>query len=305
MAYKNIMIPTAIVGAIVLIIIGGFIILNLNNNEQKESGRNGAIIEESVTSVETYTSTFGELKRTANPKFDVGVKYYYRRLRKLSDRENVIFMPEEYDTVIEVKKIDRINKTNYYVMQSKNVSVYKQILKKNEDGLWEKKVMTGGGTIVSKIDENGTSKERSSSIRSGGTVYEGGTLGINEESGEVHIIDIYSNCPVLYGMYAKWMLYLDKGVRWVEEQKVSNPGGRQIMFEKEWTVVNIEKIDGRECFKVLVMSKTEIVGGGGKRISGEVITYWIDTEKRILVKMERKEDNILTETIELKNYESA
>ncbi len=310
MTHKNRILPVAIIGAILLITIGGFIVLTHNNdgnNEQKKGDVNITnfiqYIENTTKQGEThYSSTFGELNKTADLQFKVGEKYFYHRLQNFPEHENenIFLSPEEYDTVIEVRETDRINQSNYYVLASKNVSVHPQYFKKDENGIWKKKEQTGVITTVTITkNENGTTNEKISKENT--PIYEGCTRNVNKENSEVLDIKV-GNCPVLYEVYAKWMLYLDKGVKWIEKQNDSDQK-IDIRFEKEWTVNSIEKINGIECFKVGVISKTEILGSGGKKISSEIVTYWIDVKKRILVKMEKREDGVLTETIELKNYE--
>lgn len=313
---KRMLVPIGALLVVALIIVGGFLVFSDKSKNSGDSGNSGNEMDgtssisimsfgESEKPAELYaTSTFGELKRVSDPKFKVGDKYSYHRVESLPGRENLIFLPEEYDTVVEVKEKNRINKSNYYALDSKNVSLPPpQILKKDEQGIWQKKT---GGVVYSAYltkDENGTEKGIIS--QSNTHVYEGCMKSVNEENGEILEMTGTRQCPVLYEMYALWMLYLDKGVSWVEQITTIDPVDRhQINFEEEWRVTDIEKLNGKECFKVVVTSKTEISGIEGKKISGEVITYWVDAEKRILVKMERKEDNILTETIELNNYET-
>lgn len=137
MAHKNIILPMAIIGVVVLILIGGYVVLdnsNDKNNKQKEITENSTNFSQYVENTTKHGmqsfSTFGELKRTADPQFKVGEKYFYYRLEKMPDRENAIFVPREYNTSVEVLKIDRINKTDYYILESQSVSVYSYILQK-------------------------------------------------------------------------------------------------------------------------------------------------------------------------------
>ncbi len=288
MAHKNIILPMAIMGVVVLIIIGGYVVLNNSNdknNKQNEITENSTnfsqYIENTTKQGMQSFSTFGELKRTADPQFKVGEKYFYYRLEKMPDRENTIFVPREYNTSVEVLKIDRINKTDYYILESQSVSVYSYILQKNEDGVWRK--LSSGSPIE----------------------YEGCTYGINKESGKIKRVGIPGVCEVLPKMCSEWMLYLDKGVRWIEKFNVSGGQDKSIytaVTETEWTVTDVEKINGKECFKVVVVTKQESILSNEKKISSELVTYWIDKEKRILVKMEKREDGVLTEMIELRNY---
>ncbi len=295
MTHKNIIYIGAIIGVIVLVIIGGFIVLDYNNdknNKQKIGDENitnfshvyvePVYIENTTKQGETYYSTFRELNRTADPQFKIGEKYFYHWWEEMPGDENNIQVPMEYNTTIEVMKIDVINKSNYYILKSQEVSVYLYILKKGENGVWKKIRGEPPG------------------------IFEGDIIGVNEENGEVLEVNIQHTCPVLKGMFAKWMLYIDKGVKWLEKSNISGfekDGSGILINEQEWTVADIEKINGIDCFKVISISKTETVYSEGKQISGEIITYWIDIKKRILIKMEKREDGVLTEMIELKNYE--
>ena len=356
MTHKNSMLPAAIVGAIVLIIIGGFIVLNSYNNENNkpaESDLNntnstylfiespdkhaGFVLKKpeklnltsnntnSTPYVEptekhaefTYTSTFGEikLKQIVSPQFKVGEKYFYHMFMKAPDGGRRIWLPEEYDSVVEVIKIDRKNKSDYYILKSQNVSVDKCVLYRIKNGAWEK-ICIGGYTMVRR-NEKGIGETVVLDRR----IYEGCTIGINKENGKRYEVDIPFMCPVLDEMFAEWMLYIDKGVRWVEKvdynrsfeeentDRIDSSGSysHTVMYsktdEKEWTVADVEKINERECFKVILLIKREDVGSRGKMISKEVVTYWVDKEKRVLVKKEKRIDGVLTEMIELKNYE--
>jgi hypothetical protein len=305
MNHKNTIVPISIVGLIMIVIVGGLFILNPyedKNNEQKEINEQ-RFIEENERPIEpSYVSTFGELERITKPKFKVGENYFYHRWKKSPDTKEVIHLPEEYDTIIEVKEISRENKSDYYVLESKNASVPKYILVRDENGIWKKKQGISFQTTT-WVDENGTQREKSS--RGKVAIYEGCIMGVNKDDGKRIEIEP-AICPVMDEMFREWMLYLNKGVGWIERQNSSNQEmGRINRFETEWKVAGIEQINEIKCFKVIVNFKKEIMGVSGKKISGEVTTYWIDTEKRILVKMERKENNILIEKIELTQYEPA
>lgn len=249
--HKNIIMPTAIVVATVLIAIGGFIVLNSNNphsnpsgNEQKESNESPLFIENTTNKPisEGHLSTLRELNKTSNPKFKVGEKYFYHRWSKRPDSKrpdgkDVIFLPEEYDTVVEVEKIERMNKINYYVLKSSNASVYSEILV-YKDGVWKKEpLITRTATVEISEGENRT-KEKSVSISetkaSGVKVYEGGIVRVGEHVGMIQTdpnSKIFS--PVLSTMFATWMLYLNEGVSWIEKYNVSNSMIGKIMSEKE------------------------------------------------------------------------
>jgi hypothetical protein len=300
------MLLIAIVVLMLLIIVGCSFILNPpNNGDNEQKGINEQeFVEETKRPVDSsHISNFGELKKTSNPNFKVGEKYFYYRWKKTTpDTENTIYPPEDYNTVVEVRGIERRNNSDYYMLESKNVSVNSYILTKDESGVWKKRQGVSFQGRVGK-DENGT--EIREITRGTAAIYEGGVLGVNENNGEVTLIKS-SISPVLEGMYGNWMLYLDKGIKWVEKQNISPrfSSDNQII-NIEWVVADVEKVNSISCFKVIVTTKTEVMGISGKKISSEVITYWIDENKRVLVKMERKEDNILTETIELKEYELA
>jgi len=315
MTHKNNILPVAIIGIVILfVVIGGVIILNLynyENNKPQEFDTNNTNFSstyfENISEKRIEfngTSTFEELKQIIYPQFEVGEKYFYHMLVKIPDQENTIFMPEEYDTVIEVIKIDKINKSNYYILKSQNVSFYHYILKKDENGVW-RKIRSESHTSVVRTDENGTQEEVKSET-SDVYKYEGCVFGVNKEDGKRCVVDVPSLCPVLDNMFAEWMLYIDKGVRWVEKSNLSGLGtdkSNSMVAETEWAVADVEKINERDCFKVIVTTKQELMGRHGKKISSEIVTYWIDKKKRILVKMEKRENGVLTEMIELKNYE--
>ncbi len=298
-----------IIGILIFVIIGGVIILNSyndENNKPKKFDTNDTnfsrIYVENTTEKHiefNSISTFGELKQIAYPQFKLGEKYYYHRWIKDPDTENTLHLPEEYDTVVEVIKIDRINKSDYYILKSQNLSVHPITFHKDENEMW-RQVRTEISTTIIKKNENGT-QEKKIEI-SDVYEYEGCIFGINKENGEISPIEIRPDCSILERMFTNWMLYIDKGARWVEKSNTSHKSTIAIT-ETEWTVADVEKINERDCFKVIVITKQELVGRQGKKISSEIVGYWMDKEKRVLVKMEKREDGVLTEMIELKNYE--
>jgi hypothetical protein len=94
----------------------------------------------------------------------------------------------------------------------------------------------------------------------------------NDESG---FNSTYENPSIL--LFKPWMLALEEGWRWNSTMYVQYSGGRQYVTDTYYRVVRLENYSGRESFIVEIKSK-----------EGDIEYYWIDAEKRVLLKIEGK-----------------
>jgi hypothetical protein len=109
-----------------------------------------------------------------------------------------------------------------------------------------------------------------------------------------------NRCADVYAWFCPWMLKLDDNFKWynrvVEEFGSEQYEGYSYSSE-EMSVKGREKIDGRECFKVEHTYKICLKDGSCK-IDFKVIFY-VDTEKRILVKRDAWQGNLYRGEVKL------
>ncbi|PKP59565.1 MAG: hypothetical protein CVT89_01115 [Candidatus Altiarchaeales archaeon HGW-Altiarchaeales-2] len=133
----------------------------------------------------------------------------------------------------------------------------------------------------------------------------GGKMYVDEESGELLSgvalgEEGEGGIPILLfqNFYKPWMLYLQKDMRWTEYNgtllKPDISTGKVVEAgtgSKEYIVKDIEKVNGKECFILAIITTQDLKGSNKKILKKE--NLWIDTNKRILVKYEWYEDNLL------------
>jgi len=253
---------------------------NANNLSQKDNESNDDII--SVLSKEvkeyTYFSEIYKKEPTSQIKFKVGNKYIYKIWEKTPPSsivadDNLEVIPSEYTATIYIDRTERINKETCFhiVVEPAN---------KTRDRIYH---LDGKEQNISHL------------IDIGGSLYfvcqNGSRIAIANENPSDSPCDSF---------YIEWMLYLDKDIAWNEYIQLNFDPKYQtkpLTFQAKNRVENIETIAGRKCFKVSQIGETLAVHQDGEKteIKRPVIknTYWIDVDRRIIVKVESYEDDFL------------
>jgi len=139
--------------------------------------------------------------------------------------------------------------------------------------------------VVSKVDQI-SDPLTEEMIETGAT-----TSYINKENGEIVKIDLGPDSEDFSledstrvvegnGMYAPWMLDLEEGVKW--SHTITSSKNFAIIYE--YDVGGKEKIGDRECFKVEVTIFEKSPKGESEK-TNERLILWVDTNKRILVRL--------------------
>ncbi len=265
---------------IVCVVIGSYFMFVQKSDEENEDYNFETLFSESEkTDIEIIDLNYSELITTSKPKFEIGETYIYHRRDATSNRnlQDAFFEPYDYTTSIRVDRIERINKSNYYVLASNKTSFYSYLYEKDEYGVWQK-------------------RESQTPV-----IFEGCEIGVNADNGTLILITP-GYCHVSPRIYQEWMIRLKENIGWKsyilfpEQRQEYGPMG----IEEEWDVLGVEKMNGANCFKV---KETQKKVYKNKNMIYKLWIYWVDIEKRVLIKMERFEDNVLVETIELKSIE--
>ncbi|OQX18980.1 MAG: hypothetical protein BWK75_06120 [Candidatus Altiarchaeales archaeon A3] len=276
-----------------LVIIGGIIIICLfllyalqpsENSHEKQ--KNLTLISKNIEDIK-YSSTFYGFSPTSNPSFSIGEKYIYKiwtnpKIDVFIAGPNTTITPIPSESKIEmgIDGIERINKENYFhcVVSGEDIK------------------------LTSLVCKKGTCRNNYFHLHVNGSLFYIHT----KNSTIIHPISNRSNCRLCYYFYSPWMLYLQNNIKWNEKiQSVYKGIEANVIYE--YTVEGIEKVNERKCFKIIGVGKSPTIKSTGKgenektAMSFTVVKniFWVDVEKRILVKMEEYEDNIIVNKIEL------
>ncbi|PKP56690.1 MAG: hypothetical protein CVT88_09920 [Candidatus Altiarchaeales archaeon HGW-Altiarchaeales-1] len=280
------------IGVFIIVGVIGVIIFlsNFQNNpinpSQNNSGSDNNVISELSKEITDY-KYFSEIYKkepTSHVKFKVGNRYIYKIWEKTPPSsivadDNFEVLPSEYTATIYIDGAERINKETCF-------HILVEPTNKSRDRLYHL---------------NNTDQKLSSLIDIGGSLYfvcqNGSRIAISTENPSDSPCDLF---------YAEWMLYLDKDIAWNEYIQISFDSKYQtkpLTFQAKNKVENIETIAGKKCFKVSQIGETLAVHQDGEKteIKRPLIKniYWIDINKRIIVKLESYEDNIPTLKMDL------
>ncbi|PIZ29878.1 MAG: hypothetical protein COY41_04965 [Candidatus Altarchaeum sp. CG_4_10_14_0_8_um_filter_32_851] len=281
---------------------------NVKTPEEAKKWIKEAKKRKNITFTSSETSTLENVPLTSKPAFKVDEKYMYKiktpasPMRPIEYAKSGIIIEDYiyYNVTFSVDKIERINKSDFYVLitegSGKVIMGY---------AYREGKASTLSTTPIPTLKwyintENGKK--------------------FNEEMEE--ITDYYSSISAmqLSKTYISWMLKLSDGLKWTikkEEKSTglagceSTPKGikcklidnkyRESVKEQSYEVEGIEKINGRKCFKVNVREKSCKNEEGCKVLKRMI--YWVDVEKRITVKYQQWYEGLLVVEIELIDYQ--
>lgn len=252
-------------------------------------------IEKRIKTIKTINS-LEELEPTAISQLKIGEAYIYH----LSDNFVGSAMsypcdPVEIDMRVDVEKIERINKTDYYVLKSERHEVYPVCYP----------------TINNRVEKRSIGKPVNPGDRDNPVIYGGCVIGINKDDPskqEIRLAKNWGLCRTDSSLQQNWMLYLNEDIKFVESE-TQEFDGKECTSKVETMVEGSEKVKDHDCFKVKreYRSNCEFSTGtkGEKQIESTTEEiFYIDKQKRITVKYTRYEFNqggrFLSTSLELK-----
>jgi hypothetical protein len=254
----------------------GYLSISEKNKETINVGSDQSIIIESQKEATWKDILTLDITNTMmiQPKFRSGEEYNYK-VWIMEKQEGLMQESLSYDSTIYIDSIEKINNTDYYVMRERNITKISQRYIKQKGGEWEyfEKNRSLGGCII-KI-----SKEDGKIIPS----FSYGT--------RCYLLEQITITPLYYIYF-----YLN------DNSKFEIGGQLQDIVDiTELNVVGMEKIENRKSFKMETTRKMKIDNIEKVVERG---TYWIDVNKRIPLKIEIYEGNILMISMELSNMDS-
>lgn len=287
MSYKQKILFISVIGIILIGIIGIFGFLTFNNTSvpSEEDKNNISIIENSSKPIVHETTTY-KFEPVSKPNFNVGETYHYRitTYSHGTPQEGITkitLLP--IDIFIHVEKMERINKTNCYVLKRDRANCTTEIYRDNE--------ITG-------------KKDKTFFIE----IYTDEIMWINAENGSVVKVEFHnfngSKAEITYSQvmtlpfvpyfefFNDRMLCLKENTKWTYEAKVKDPEVGDIEGKSEMRVTGIEKINGRKCFIYEDIGYTKTTSATNVLTLNTKNIYWIDIEKRIMVKQKVIEDGL-------------
>jgi len=245
--------------------------------------------------------TLKGLEPTAKIQFKVGETYIYHLSNNFAGEgrkaSSGYCEPVEIDIPVYVEKMERINKSDYYVLRSEKYEAY-PVCYTIENGKMIKDVVgKDPGMPPNPI------------------IYGGCRIGINKNN-PFDIIELGENfgiCEELAHIQEPWMLYLNESTRFVQSA-TTEINGKECTEKTETTVIGSEKVGKYDCFKVEVIERSNcvsaMVNGKEQQMSTQNRRmYYIDKQKRVTVKFEFYEvsqgtDFLLT-SLELKEIKTS
>ncbi len=262
---NNLLMLISIAGIVILLV--GWLYLISNDKNPTEQPKNNTIQNNESSYVENTTKPAAEynvkisgekLIPNAKPQFEIGKKFEYETTTQMQGVSNTL------RSVYSVDKIERINSTDYYVVVNSQTS---QMQDPQTGAIMN--ITTETKSYINK--ENGEILKIVTSI--GGQEI---TMGKDAAS-------ISGN-----GMFATWMLSLTDNFKWKVNAEDTSFGSAPSIETIEYQVNEKEKVNKRDCFKVEMKVKSkQMTGDEGK------IIFWVDVEKRIVVKMQMYSGNLL------------
>jgi hypothetical protein len=270
-----------VVVCIVIICVAGIIFLNTGvdtdyknngNTANKTEPDNGAyLIEDRDTK---YKQT--EITPNMKPYFKVGETFVYEQTGNGGDPESGAI--ERMKFIFKVEGIERINKTDYYIVSHVGNSSFFFKGSKGEPHSIEQ-------TWVFK---HYISVETGKFLKTNAEFYVTRDGFVSPK--EIDEVIVPENKQLTYNLmviYYLWMLSLD------ENFKIETTDEKGVMKD-EFEFIGTDTLNGRECFKV--KKRTTNIR------TNEVLSIdnmWVDKQRRILLKSEHYEDRIKMSEIEL------
>ncbi|PKP59059.1 MAG: hypothetical protein CVT88_06305 [Candidatus Altiarchaeales archaeon HGW-Altiarchaeales-1] len=253
---------------------------NISNDTSQES-ETQIIIGKNIEFSTTKTNTLENLPYTSKPKFKIGEKYTYQArntgpsnkiVEDLRKRPGtIIYDYMTYPITFSVEKIERINKTDYYLISTE-----------------------GSGEVILGVIKDKEGMQRPFTT----TKFHLTKYYINTENGEILFKE--GGDPIGFlRIYEPRMLKLSEGLKW-QERSETNATNEQTINEESCEVKDVEEINGKKCFKVECRVKQ------CKNEECKVVyrkLYWVDMEKRLTLKFQLWYENLQTMDVSLINYE--
>ncbi|PKP56343.1 MAG: hypothetical protein CVT89_06375 [Candidatus Altiarchaeales archaeon HGW-Altiarchaeales-2] len=326
-------VPIGVLIAAVLIIVGGYIILNPQNPSQTSENQdnNAGFIE--LSSGEAHspkiTVSATELQKNANPSFKVGNKYKYKQTSQNTMQTTECITPGGGHSTITFTQTggdDENNESNSAVpsgcvvkneTRTQNIIIEFAVEKtervegkecfviseksKTEISEEQKENMTQGAIRMQEVMSNHITyyyydKETGNVIQVKYSSPDGSTTtitGTMAESSSTHST-----------LFSKWMLALKDDFIWEQSTNSSSD-----MYESKdistYAVKGQENINNRDCFNVEITETAESnikdsMFKGKKNYEHKTIrTMWVDVNERIIVKQTTKSGSLTTSTTEL------
>ncbi len=324
-------VPIGVLIAAVLIIAGGYMVLNPYPHGSSGTGNNindnESYIEETQNFIPDIKIQQGELKRNADLQLKIGNKYRYEYNFAVplnltmavggsseTDKENVsnlnIKMSRSIDIVVDRKEM--YNKSDVFVLKSTGVMKYE-----NLDELIASE--TKGKEMT---QEEMQPKMQSINMLKEGINTSGETWLNNDGKTVKTITNVFGMEITMEGEKAErssmmggfdanmiiqpWMFALNENFEWTKNTTMNMSGFKSTSSER-YKVVTVEEIDTKigkkKCYKVeeesISSTSTEYKRvNSNNKISGKTI-LWIDYNTRILVKAESWMENLKIGSIEL------
>jgi len=283
---KNILV-LAFLLAVALIAIA---VINFGKVSEENFGKNNTkdVIDTASQAEWSPISTF-DYSSCMPPNFKVGERYIYNLHAYSKEIESFstnnlsdvfISEPNDYEIEIYVDKIERINRTDYYIIKEKNDTVFENLKIKYKNGSLSDKTfkipMNVGGCVV-KINKDDSS-----------------LIIVPQENTRCEGFDYFIISPPSY-----LPACINENTHFfIGGERMDKGPLNGFVSGLEFEVKGIEKVDGAECFK-LEMVKKEVYKNMQK-ITDKYI-FWIDKEKRITIKAAYYYGNLLIEEIKLKD----
>ncbi len=244
----------------------------LNNTNEENITQEKEIKITSVVNIES-------LKPTGNLHINVGETYTYiiydnpimNARTLLSNSSNDVWCePIRVDIFLHIEKIEQINGSNYYVLQSERREIY-PVCYHNVNGKIIK-VDVGKALYPNEKDDP--------------FIYGGCVIGINKNNLSAHNVPLGKNFGLCYEtqIYKPWMLYLNESVGFVEKNYIKM-GNNEVEEIIETTIIGEGKINNFVCFKVQRIYTLVSPIDTQKHIQAKDIIY-VDKYRRIAVKYE-------------------
>ncbi|OQX21600.1 MAG: hypothetical protein BWK75_02800 [Candidatus Altiarchaeales archaeon A3] len=268
----------------------------LNNEENKnkttentEDTNNTIISEKDVKIIKSVHVGFENLTPTGKLQIDVGDIYVYnvwdntinaiegKKGNALSNSKipNEICDPAEADIFVYVDKIERINKSDYYIVRFEEAEASYTCYTKEEHDFTETK-----NTFIYRKNVIGINKDKVSShiFIPTSTDAQKPKTESDKKYSDVHR-RINQVTSLFY--FPDWITCLDEKTKFIIDE-VKERNGKKEGYYSELTVVGSEKVNGFDCFKV-----EQIYEGYSETYNQKNrYLFYVDKNRRIIVKME-------------------
>ncbi len=198
-----------------------------------------------------------KLVPNTKPHFEVGEKFEYEITTQIQG------ISSSSKSTYSVDKIERINSTEYFIIVNSQTN--------------EMQNPQTGAVINTSTETKSYINKETGEILKIVTSMGGQEITLNKD-----VASVSGN-----GMFATWMLSLTDNFKWKVNAKDTSFGKTPESETIEYEVTGREKINKRDCFRVEMKVKSgQMTGNEGK------IIFWVDVEKRIVIRMQMYSENL-------------